>query len=133
MTVATNMAGRGTDIMLGGNPEMRAAADLEARGLDPVESPEDYEAAWPDALSKAEESVKAEHEEVTSLGACTCWPPSATSPAVSTTSCGAGRHVRVTPEPLGSTCRSGRSHEAVQRDDGRRVPDPFQRARRRSD
>ncbi|MEZ5119791.1 MAG: preprotein translocase subunit SecA [Candidatus Nanopelagicales bacterium] len=68
VTVATNMAGRGTDIMLGGNPEMRAAADLEARGLDPVESPEDYEAAWPDALSKAEESVKAEHEEVTSLG-----------------------------------------------------------------
>ena len=34
VTVATNMAGRGTDIMLGGNPEMRAAADLEARGLD---------------------------------------------------------------------------------------------------
>ncbi len=68
VTVATNMAGRGTDIMLGGNPEMRAAADLEARGLDPVESPEDYEAAWPDALSKAEESVKADHEEVTSLG-----------------------------------------------------------------
>ncbi len=68
VTVATNMAGRGTDIMLGGNPEMRAASDLEARGLDPVESPEDYEAAWPDALSKAEESVKTEHEEVTSLG-----------------------------------------------------------------
>jgi preprotein translocase subunit SecA len=68
VTVATNMAGRGTDIMLGGNPEMRATADLQARGLDPVESPEDYEAAWPDALSKAEESVKAEHEEVISLG-----------------------------------------------------------------
>ncbi len=36
VTVATNMAGRGTDIMLGGNPEMRANAELEARGLDPV-------------------------------------------------------------------------------------------------
>ena len=68
VTVATNMAGRGTDIMLGGNPEMRANAELEARGLDPVETPEDYEAAWPDALTKAEESVKAEHEEVTELG-----------------------------------------------------------------
>jgi len=68
VTVATNMAGRGTDIMLGGNPERRAAAELEARGLDPVETPEDYEAAWPDALAKAEESVKAEHEEVTDLG-----------------------------------------------------------------
>jgi len=68
VTVATNMAGRGTDIMLGGNPELRAAAELEARGLDPVETPEDYEAAWPDALAKAEDSVKAEHDEVTSLG-----------------------------------------------------------------
>jgi len=68
VTVATNMAGRGTDIMLGGNPELRAAADLEARGLDPVETPEDYEAAWPDALAKAEESVHAEHDEVTELG-----------------------------------------------------------------
>jgi len=68
VTVATNMAGRGTDIMLGGNPEMRANTELEARGLDPVETPEDYEAAWPDALAKAEESVKAEHEEVTELG-----------------------------------------------------------------
>ncbi len=68
VTVATNMAGRGTDIMLGGNPEMRATDDLEARGLDPVETPEDYEAAWPDALAKAEESVKSEHDEVTELG-----------------------------------------------------------------
>jgi len=68
VTVATNMAGRGTDIMLGGNPERRAAAELEARGLDPVETPEDYEAAWPDALAKAEESVHAEHDEVTELG-----------------------------------------------------------------
>ncbi len=68
VTVATNMAGRGTDIMLGGNPEMLATADLEARGLDPVETPDDYEAAWPDALAKAEESVKSEHDEVTELG-----------------------------------------------------------------
>jgi preprotein translocase subunit SecA len=68
VTVATNMAGRGTDIMLGGNSEMRAAAELAARGLDPVETPEDYEAAWPDALAKAEESVATEHREVTELG-----------------------------------------------------------------
>src|SRR5581483_1785545 len=53
VTVATNMAGRGTDIMLGGNPEFMAAAELAARGLSPVETPEDYEAAWPDALEKA--------------------------------------------------------------------------------
>jgi len=68
VTVATNMAGRGTDIMLGGNTEFRAAQELERRGLDPVEDPEAYEAAWPAALKSAEESVAAEHEEVISLG-----------------------------------------------------------------
>lgn len=68
VTVATNMAGRGTDIMLGGNPEFRAAAELANRGLSPVETPDEYEAAWPEALSKAEQSVKDEHEEVTELG-----------------------------------------------------------------
>jgi preprotein translocase subunit SecA len=68
VTVATNMAGRGTDIMLGGNPEFMADAELRQRGLDPVESPEDFEAAWPDALEKAKKAVAAEHEEVVGLG-----------------------------------------------------------------
>jgi preprotein translocase subunit SecA len=68
VTVATNMAGRGTDIMLGGNPEARAAAELEARGLSPVATPEDFEAAWPDAIDKAKASVAAEHEEVVGIG-----------------------------------------------------------------
>ncbi|MGO0575141.1 preprotein translocase subunit SecA [Ornithinimicrobium panacihumi] len=68
VTVATNMAGRGTDIMLGGNPEFRAVAALKAQGLDPVETPEEYEAAWERTLSQAEASVQAEHEEVTELG-----------------------------------------------------------------
>jgi preprotein translocase subunit SecA len=68
VTVATNMAGRGTDIMLGGNPEFRAVAELRSRGLDPEETPEEYEAAWDDALAEAEKAVAAEHEEVTELG-----------------------------------------------------------------
>lgn len=68
VTVATNMAGRGTDIMLGGNPEFMAVATLKQRGLDPVETPDEYEAAWDDALAKAEEAVQAEHDEVTGLG-----------------------------------------------------------------
>jgi preprotein translocase subunit SecA len=68
VTVATNMAGRGTDIMLGGNPEFMAAAELRHRGLSPVETPEDYEAAWPEALEKAKSAVSQEHEEVTGLG-----------------------------------------------------------------
>ncbi len=68
VTVATNMAGRGTDIMLGGNPEFRADLELQQRGLSPSETPEEYEKAWPEALEKAKEAVKAEHEEVTELG-----------------------------------------------------------------
>ncbi|KWX02313.1 preprotein translocase subunit SecA [Carbonactinospora thermoautotrophica] len=68
VTVATNMAGRGTDIMLGGNPEFMAAAELAQRGLSPVDTPEEYEAAWPEALEKAKKAVEAEHEEVVALG-----------------------------------------------------------------
>ena len=68
VTVATNMAGRGTDIMLGGNPEFMAAAALAQKGLSPVEDPEGYEAAWPAALEQAQAAVKAEHDEVVGLG-----------------------------------------------------------------
>ncbi len=68
VTVATNMAGRGTDIMLGGNPEFMADQELRRRGFDPVETPEDYEAAWSETLAKLQEQVKAEHEEVVRFG-----------------------------------------------------------------
>jgi preprotein translocase subunit SecA len=68
VTVATNMAGRGTDIMLGGNPEFMAAAELTRRGLSPIEDAEGYEAAWPGALEQAKEAVASEHEEVVALG-----------------------------------------------------------------
>jgi preprotein translocase subunit SecA len=68
VTVATNMAGRGTDIMLGGNPEFIADAELHQRGLSPVETPEDYEAAWPEAVAKAKRAVAEEHEEVVEAG-----------------------------------------------------------------
>ncbi|WP_313565143.1 preprotein translocase subunit SecA [Mobilicoccus sp.] len=68
VTVATNMAGRGTDIMLGGNSEFRAVAALKERGLSPEETPEEYEAAWDAALEAAERAVEKEHDEVTELG-----------------------------------------------------------------
>ncbi|WP_310964389.1 preprotein translocase subunit SecA [Nocardioides terrisoli] len=68
VTVATNMAGRGTDIMLGGSVEFLADQELRSRGLDPVESPEEYEAAWPATVEKVEAQVAAEHDEVKSLG-----------------------------------------------------------------
>jgi preprotein translocase subunit SecA len=68
VTVATNMAGRGTDIMLGGNPEFIADQELHQRGLSPVDTPEDYEAAWPGAVEKARKAVAEEHEEVVGVG-----------------------------------------------------------------
>ena len=68
VTVATNMAGRGTDIMLGGNPEVIARATLIAAGLSPTEQPDEYEAAWPDALEAATKAVADEHEEVLEAG-----------------------------------------------------------------
>ncbi|MCD4549721.1 MULTISPECIES: preprotein translocase subunit SecA [unclassified Schaalia] len=68
VTVATNMAGRGTDIMLGGNSEFIAQANLADKGLDPHENAEEYRAAWPQALEAAERAVQAEREEVRELG-----------------------------------------------------------------
>ena len=68
VTVATNMAGRGTDIMLGGNPDFIAAAELRRRGLSPVDTPEDYEAGWSDALTAAKAGTVAEHEQVVAAG-----------------------------------------------------------------
>ena len=68
VTVATNMAGRGTDIILGGNPEFLADQVLKSRGIDPVEEPQAYEAAWPKTLAEIEEQVSDEHDEVVGLG-----------------------------------------------------------------
>ena len=68
VTVATNMAGRGTDIMLGGNVEFLADAKLKAEGYSPDDTPEDYEKRWPGVLAEVKEQVKDEHEEVKNLG-----------------------------------------------------------------
>ncbi|PSM43606.1 preprotein translocase subunit SecA [Streptomyces dioscori] len=68
VTVATNMAGRGTDIKLGGNPDDLAEAELRQRGLDPEEHIEEWAAALPAALERAEKAVQTEFEEVKDLG-----------------------------------------------------------------
>ena len=68
VTVATNMAGRGTDIMLGGNPEFEAVEKMRELGLDPNTNSEAYEARWPEILKVCEEVAAEEHEEVTKLG-----------------------------------------------------------------
>jgi len=68
VTVATNMAGRGTDIVLGGNPDIIADINLRERGLDPIETPEEYEAAWDEELEKVKEKAKKEAEKVRKAG-----------------------------------------------------------------
>jgi preprotein translocase subunit SecA len=68
ITVATNMAGRGTDIVLGGNVDFLADKRLRDRGLDPVETPEDYEAAWDEVLPQVKAEVEDEAKEVREAG-----------------------------------------------------------------
>ncbi|MFC5178568.1 preprotein translocase subunit SecA [Nocardioides taihuensis] len=69
VTVATNMAGRGTDIMLGGSVEFLADQKLRAEGLEPAgETAEQYEAAWPAALETIKAQVATEHDVVRELG-----------------------------------------------------------------
>jgi preprotein translocase subunit SecA len=66
VTVATNMAGRGTDILLGGNPEFLAAAELRQRGLEP--ETDAYAGAWDDALERWKKLCDEEAEEVVAAG-----------------------------------------------------------------
>ena len=68
VTVATNMAGRGTDIMLGGNAEFLAVAEMASRGLSASENPEEYEAAWDGVFESVKARVAEEAEKVIAAG-----------------------------------------------------------------
>ncbi|MBF4463373.1 MULTISPECIES: preprotein translocase subunit SecA [unclassified Rathayibacter] len=68
VTVATNMAGRGTDIMLGGNAEFLAVAEMNGKGLSPSETPEEYEAAWDEVFAAVKATVNEEAEKVQAAG-----------------------------------------------------------------
>ena len=68
VTVATNMAGRGTDVVLGGNVDFIVDQRLRERGLDPVETPEEYETAWHAELPAVKAEAAEEAEDVCALG-----------------------------------------------------------------
>ncbi len=68
VTVATNMAGRGTDIMLGGNAEFLAVQELKSKGLDPEQTPDEYEAAWDETYEAMKEKVAEDAVKVTEAG-----------------------------------------------------------------
>src|SRR5262249_11932734 len=65
VTIATNMAGRGTDILLGGNPDFLARDLLRKRDIDPaMATPEQ----WKDSLTQVKPQIDKEHQEVVELG-----------------------------------------------------------------
>ncbi|WJL95136.1 preprotein translocase subunit SecA [Microbacterium sp. ET2] len=68
VTVATNMAGRGTDIMLGGNAEFFAVQEMKAKGLDSLETPDEYEAEWDAVYDAVREGVSEEAAKVVETG-----------------------------------------------------------------
>jgi preprotein translocase subunit SecA len=65
VTIATNMAGRGTDILLGGNPEFLARQYLKEKEINPEEATEQQ---WEQATERARKITDAEHDEVVRLG-----------------------------------------------------------------
>ncbi len=104
VTVATNMAGRGVDILLGGNPEGLARHETLAQGLD-LDSDEGR-AEYDKALARFEKECAEEGDTSATWAGCTCSAASATSPGASTTSSGAVRAARATRARAGSSCRS---------------------------
>ncbi len=68
VTVATNMAGRGTDIMLGGNAEFIAVTKLHQSGLNPNDNPEEFEARWDEVFAAVKSDVAVEAEKVVAAG-----------------------------------------------------------------
>ncbi|RCS59075.1 preprotein translocase subunit SecA [Microbacterium sp. JB110] len=68
VTVATNMAGRGTDIMLGGNAEFMAVQRMKDAGLDPKETPEEYEAEWDGVYDQVKAEVAEQADKVRDAG-----------------------------------------------------------------
>ncbi len=67
VTIATNMAGRGTDILLGGNPEYLAKEELEKRNITPENTP-DYDYKKEAALKEARAITEKEHQKVVEAG-----------------------------------------------------------------
>ena len=99
VTIATNMAGRGTDIMLGGNPE--GLAEAVAERAIPRRPKRSTSRSWKNSRNSAPENMT----KWSSSAACTSSAPSATRAAASTTSCAAVPAARGTPVPPASTCR----------------------------
>ncbi len=106
VTIATNMAGRGTDIILGGNPETMAWAMLQDKYATRLDVPQEE---W-DALVTRDRAARADEGRGrrgrSSWAACTSSAPSGTKPAASTCSFAAAAVARAIPAAAASTSRS---------------------------
>jgi preprotein translocase subunit SecA len=102
VTIATNMAGRGTDIVLGGNAEFLAKERLRKQNVDLAGLTQEQ---WEEALNEIEQEFQQGRGQVIDAGGCIYWEQSATSPGVSTTSCVAAPGARGMSEAPGSTSR----------------------------
>ena len=105
VTVATNMAGRGVDIILGGNPEGLATREATARGID-VTTEEGAAAAGGRSKPSSPPSANGRATRSAPSVGSTCWAASATRAGASTTSSGAARAGRATRARAGSSCPS---------------------------
>ena len=106
VTVATNMAGRGTDIMLGGNPEFRADLQLRRLASTPPKRPRSTRHSGRPPSKRWSNRSRRSTTRLSKPAGSTCSVPSATNRVASTTSCAAVRAVRATPARAASTCRS---------------------------
>ena len=131
VTVATNMAGRGTDIMLGGNPEFLAVGRAaRSASSSPVDTPEEYEAAWPAALERGQEGRRGRARG--GRRARRPLRPGHRAPRVAPHRQPAARPLRPPGRPGRDALlplARGRPDAAVQGRHRRRVPAPLQRAR----
>ena len=96
VTVSTNMAGRGTDILLGGNAESMAREAMRKQGKDPDR--EEFKADWERMLAEVKDAVR--RRSTTKLwrwAACTLWAPNGTIRGASITSFAAAPDVRAIP------------------------------------
>ena len=118
VTIATNMAGRGTDIMLGGNAEFLAKAEMrkreypeeiitEAIGYADTDNQEvlDARAVYQNCTNSSAKKSRKRHRQSRRLEVCTFWVQNVMNPAVSITSCVVVPAVRVTRVKAASSCR----------------------------
>ena len=104
VTIATNMAGRGTDIKLGGDPAGLASDSLHQQGLNPAEVDAATYGGGPGRGDGSSPTRTTQGRRV--AAACTSSAPSATTRGASTTSCAAAPAARATRARRASTCRS---------------------------